>query len=554
MAEWKKLVVSGSAISQLNNDAGYISASQVPAAEDSFATASFDGTDILAGSVGGTLNFASGSGQGLTIAATAGSNLLTFGLDAIPNSSLANDSITIGSTAIALGETKTIIAGLDSITSTTFVGDLTGNADTATTADAVANELTAGNGIADFTFDGSDAASVVVELEGTTLKVGTSGLAVNELGIDTAQLAAGAVTFAKLDSADVIDSVEGLDGNSSDSTLATSQAIVDYVDAQVGDATLNIATTDGGGSNISIDLNDNTLSFTGADGLEFNLVGTDVGIGITDGGINAVKLNSDVAGDGLTSTSGVLSLTNNSITFGSDIVSLGDTVSQMSLTGFTGSLSSTSVLADGVTATTQPADDSSTKVATTEFVSDAIDSLSSTLTIDSDTGGPSTVDLKSQTLDIAGGTNINTVVGAQTITVNLDDSITVTNATVTGDLVVQGTASFQNEANLLVQDRFILLASGSNSPGDGGIIVQQATQDVGDVFGFDGTDGSGTKRWGIGQTQTASSSEFSPEAFMAAVLTGDATSDTAIKALVDDRYNAKGNIFIADDQDIWIFS
>ena len=49
--------------------------------------------------------------------------------------------------------------------------------------------------------------------------------------------------------------------------------------------------------------------------------------------------------------------------------------------------------------------------------------------------------------------------------------------TVTGDVVishdltVQGTASFQNSENLLVADRFILLASGSNSVGDGGFMV-----------------------------------------------------------------------------------
>lgn len=51
---------------------------------------------------------------------------------AIANANLANSSITIGSTAISLGASSTTLAGLTSVTSTTFVGALTGNASTAT--------------------------------------------------------------------------------------------------------------------------------------------------------------------------------------------------------------------------------------------------------------------------------------------------------------------------------------------------------------------------------------------------------------------------------------
>jgi hypothetical protein len=61
------------------------------------------------------------------------------GLTSIPNSALTNSSITIGSTAISLGATATTIAGLTSVTSTTFVGALSGNASTATTATTATN-------------------------------------------------------------------------------------------------------------------------------------------------------------------------------------------------------------------------------------------------------------------------------------------------------------------------------------------------------------------------------------------------------------------------------
>jgi hypothetical protein len=61
----------------------------------------------------------------------------TWNGTAIANANLANSTITIGSTSTALGATSTTIAGLTSVTSTTFVGALTGNASTATTAGTV---------------------------------------------------------------------------------------------------------------------------------------------------------------------------------------------------------------------------------------------------------------------------------------------------------------------------------------------------------------------------------------------------------------------------------
>ena len=61
------------------------------------------------------------------------------GLTSIPNSALNNSSVTVGTTAISLGSSATTIAGLVSVTSTTFVGALTGNASSATTATTATN-------------------------------------------------------------------------------------------------------------------------------------------------------------------------------------------------------------------------------------------------------------------------------------------------------------------------------------------------------------------------------------------------------------------------------
>ncbi len=61
------------------------------------------------------------------------------GLANIPNAALTNSNVTIGTTAISLGGSSTTLAGLTSVTSTSFSGALTGNASTSTTATNLAS-------------------------------------------------------------------------------------------------------------------------------------------------------------------------------------------------------------------------------------------------------------------------------------------------------------------------------------------------------------------------------------------------------------------------------
>ncbi len=91
---------------------------------------------------GGTLNILSGSllWNSVSIATVSNTQTLTNKtisgasntLSNIGNSSLTNSSVTVGTTAIALGASSTTLAGLTSVTSTSFVGALTGNAATVT--------------------------------------------------------------------------------------------------------------------------------------------------------------------------------------------------------------------------------------------------------------------------------------------------------------------------------------------------------------------------------------------------------------------------------------
>jgi hypothetical protein len=174
--------------------------------------------------------------------------------------------------------------------------------------------------------------------------------------------------------------------------------------------------------------------------------------------------------------------------------------------------------------------------------------LATTLDISGSNGSGISINLVTQDLTIGGTSNeIETSVAGTTVTIGLPNDVTITqDLTVNRNLTVLGTASFQHTEDLDVADRFIRLASGSNSAGDGGIAIQQNNALNAEVFGFD----SGNTRWGVSSSFDASQNAFSPDAFMALSLVGAGTDPT----VVDARYQVKGNIFIGSDEGIWIYS
>jgi hypothetical protein len=80
-------------------------------------------------SINGSLT---GAVTGVVTTADTGTVTNTMLAGSIANVKLVNSSVTIGSTAVALGATVTAFAGLTSVTSTSFVGALAGNATTVT--------------------------------------------------------------------------------------------------------------------------------------------------------------------------------------------------------------------------------------------------------------------------------------------------------------------------------------------------------------------------------------------------------------------------------------
>ena len=122
--------------------------------------------------------------------------------------------------------------------------------------------------------------------------------------------------------------------------------------------------------------------------------------------------------------------------------------------------------------------------------------------------------------------------------------------TVNGNLSVAGTASFTNATNLAVADKYILLNSGSSSTGDGGIVIQQATNGTGDLFGFD----SGTTRFGVTSSFNAdTAADFQPDAFVSVAIDSGMISSQSPDDVAA-RYKKNGNIFVEEGSDnIYIY-
>ena len=540
MADWKKVAVSGSDISQFNNDSGYITSAT---SNHAFATASFNGTNLVANSTDGTLNFTSGSGGqlGILITANAGTDTLDFSLGAnsVKNAALLNDSVTIGSTEINLGATATTITGLTSVTSTGFTGTLSA---TSVLADGVtATTQTAGDSstkVATTAFVAAAATAADLDLVGdgsTTTAVDLDSQTLTFAGQDGLQLSASAQTITATIA----------NGGIANAKLANSTISGKALGTQLDNLIVDNAT---------LNLNTGT-TYNGAAART---------ISIKDGGVDTAAIADSLGTLGVNQFTGSF---RGSFTGDVDI-NLADLTDGFGISNFTydgNAPASVSVQADSTTGgNTVPVAVSSNGVGLDLSTIDGtgISVFESELRIDFrqadltglTAAGPDQLSISSLSTVIAtdGANRILTSDGDGTLTAepnftfNGTDLLVTGNERITGNLVVEGTASFQNQENLQVADRFILMASGSATAGDGGIVVQQGTQDVGELFGFD----ANLTRWAITSSFDASLSTFVPDAFMATAIEGAGIDPDATPA----RYDKKGNIFVGTDQGIWIYS
>lgn len=127
------------------------------------------------------------------------------------------------------------------------------------------------------------------------------------------------------------------------------------------------------------------------------------------------------------------------------------------------------------------------------------------------------------------------------------------NATITGDLTVAGTASFNNTTSLLVADKFVLLASGSTSLTDGGIIIQNAAGGIGTAFFVEASSTGAHGRFAITGSLPAGASSATADEFM--VTAKQAAGLPSAAPTFGDTGNGYGNIYInSSTSDIFIYA
>jgi|LakMenE01Jun11ns_1017448.scaffolds.fasta_scaffold9959392_10 hypothetical protein len=129
----------------------------------------------------------------------------------------------------------------------------------------------------------------------------------------------------------------------------------------------------------------------------------------------------------------------------------------------------------------------------------------------------SSAGLIGQTLTTSGAATIGTTLAVAT------NATVGGNLTVTGDLTVNGDTTIINTTNISIEDKFILLASGSGTTTDGGIIVQTTSGSSGISTGsalfYNGTNvpADGSARWGLNNNVVHNATTVTPTDYLVSV-------------------------------------
>lgn len=434
MATWKKIVVSGSGVSQLSNDSNYL-------------TTSGDGSNLT------NLTFGNITGR------QEGVEDIVGGLIVGGNNITATYNDTAG--------TLTIDADLDGdITGVSAGNGLTGGG---TTGDLTIN-VVGGDGIT------ANADEIEVTVDDSTIELsasdGSGAVRVKALGIDTAQLAADAVDGTKI-ADDAIDSEHITDGAIDTAHIGDDQVTAD----KLADTTVSAGSY---GSTTAVP------TFT-----------VDAQGRLTAAGEASISTSFDVAADSGTT----------------DTVAGGETLT------FEGGL--------GV----------STTVSNNNIKIDIASGIVSGSTYSSPSQGTVRATIN--------GVNSDVDLGLQTADSPTFAGLTISNdAVINGDLTVNGTTTTLNTTNSALQDKFILLNSGSADPDEGGLIVD-AGGGAGAALIYD----AGDARWGFNASVNATATTANSEAYAAAVLDEDNVAHDVDAAA----YQKRGNIKVDSSDDIYIY-
>ena len=400
---------------------------------------------------------------------------------------------------------KVIVSGSDAILNTvtaSFSGDgsgLTGISGTVT------NALEDGNGIADFTYDGSSAGvTVAVQADGSTLSVGAGGVKVADAGITATQIATSVAGDGLAGGAGTALSVNvddtGIEINS-DTLRLKDDGVTNAKLANITRGSIKV----GGVSNAPTDLDAKTDGYIlVGDGTDVNSVAVsgditlanDGSVSVTGVAADSVALGTDTTGNYVQS---LANATNGGTSITNDNTEGGDATIALDINDL--AAATVDVGADDI------AIHSSGNGTRKESIADLVAGIAGTglgassgqLSVDYGSSGGNAVE-GNTTITFAGTTNEITIDGGSsitlgaggTVTYGLADTITgnrtfSNDVTVSGNLTVSGDYITANVTNLAVDDQFILINSGS-ATGDCGIIfggAETATANQGAALFFD---------------------------------------------------------------------
>ena len=132
------------------------------------------------------------------------------------------------------------------------------------------------------------------------------------------------------------------------------------------------------------------------------------------------------------------------------------------------------------------------------------------------------------------------------------------NLIVTGDLTVNGTASFVNSDNLYVKDKFILINSGSNTLADSGIIVAYSTgsgsEPIGSAIFLEAASTGTYGRWAFAYDVSGSATAVTADEYAVSAKIGQASGPGAATPTWGGSTNGTGNMWVTTAGDIFIYS
>jgi len=515
MATWKKVIVSGSTanLAALQVDNLTLGQVVIGGGTGNLSTTAINGTGNIVATTGATVNMSGsfsgsfvGNGAGLTgVTATAVfpttqvTNLVSQDKFFISQST-GQEFVTYGNLLNDLAGTNLVTESNDSLTlaaqisvtgvTASFLGNLTGTASFATYATNAGTAATSS-----FVLNAVSASYATFAATATSASFATNAATATSASFATQAANASNATTA----------VTSISASITDTTTGGIHFLV-FTTGSTGNQSLRV---DSNGPTVNVTQNSiSASSFTGS------LLGTATTASYV---LNAVSASFATTAASATTASYVLNAV--SASFATTAAS----ATSASYATFAATATSASYATNASTATSA------------SFAS-AVASIAANVTNNTD----------NRVLTATGGSTIN---GEGNLTFD-GTTLTVTgNEVVTGNLTVQGTASFQNTTNLEVADRFVLFASGSNTAGDGGIVVQQGIQNVGELFGYENS----VNRWGFTSSFNAGSPSYTAAAFVTTTETSISVPSAA--PVYGGASNGYGNIHVnSSTGDIFIYA